>query len=158
VTNKVLIANPCDAERKLLGQVLGTGGFTVIEAASIREVLEQAGSHEPALIVLDGLLWQGQALEALRQLKKQPATQAIPVMIFANPRQEEEVYDAIQAGASAWFLRKGFQIDKFLEKVRKTQGRLSVRGASAGPKPGGETPGLSSNLEKLTEEQILKSV
>ncbi len=155
---KILIANPCDAERKLLGQVLDAEGFSVSEAASIREVLDQAGSHKPDLIILDGLLWQSQALEALRQIKKQPATQTIPVMIFANPHQEEEVYDAIQAGASAWFLRKGFQIDKFLEKVRTTQGRLSVRGVSTGASPANQPTDTPVGLEKLTEEQVLKAL
>ncbi len=155
---KILIANPCDAERKLLGQVLGAEDFSVIEAASIREVLDQAGNHQPALIILDGLLWQSQALEALRQIKKQSATQTIPVMIFANPHQEEEVYDAIQSGASAWFLRKGFQIDKFLEKVRATQGRLSARGASAGASPAHQAADAPIGLEKLTEEQVLKAL
>lgn len=155
---KVLIANPCDAERKLVAKVLGEGGFTAIEAASIREVLEQAGSRELDLILLDGLLWQVRALEALRQLKTQPATQTIPVMIFADPRQEEEVYDAIQAGASAWFLRKGFQVEKFLDKVRTTQGRIPVRGVPAGPETGGPVPGLPTGLDKLTEEQVLKAL
>ncbi|NLX12536.1 MAG: HDOD domain-containing protein [Phycisphaerales bacterium] len=154
----ILIANPCDAERKLLGQVLDEGEFTVIEAASIREVLEQAGSHSPALIVLDGLLWQGQALEALRQLKKLPAIQTIPVMIFANPGREEEVYDAIQAGASAWFLRKGFEIDKFLDKVRTTQGRHEVRGEPGGSNSASSTSGLPTGLEKLSEEQVLAAM
>jgi DNA-binding response OmpR family regulator len=77
--------------------------------------LLQQGSL-PDLILLDMLLSGRDGREIVRDLKRQPETRSIPVVMFsAHPSAEEEV---LQAGADD-FLAKPFGIDELLAKVER---------------------------------------
>lgn len=155
---KILVANPCDAERELVSHVLRGEEFEVLTAASIEQLCAVARDPDVQLVVLDGLCWQKNILKALQALKTDPQTRPIPVMIFCNPQKEEDVYDALNGGASAWFVRKGFELEKFVAKVRKTQGRKVEKPKEAVPAQEPAAVGLPPGLEKLDEATVLNAL
>lgn len=116
---KVIVANPCDAERKLLGHLLFGDGLGVVEVASGNEVIEQALLGEVSLIILDTLSWHTPALNTLKALKTHDRVCETPVMLFGQPTSREEVVAAVKSGAATWVSRKGFRIELFIEKVRE---------------------------------------
>lgn len=78
--------------------------------------LEEARARPPDLVVLDIMMPDINGLEVLAQLKNDPATRHIPVMIVTGYREAAE--EALGRGATAYFL-KPFRIPDILEKVRQ---------------------------------------
>lgn len=76
-------------------------------------VLEQVRVHSPALIILEVILPTLDGFQVCRQLKNEPTTRHIPVLIFTLLLAEER---AVQMGADA-FLLKPLQHDVFLRTI-----------------------------------------
>jgi CheY-like chemotaxis protein len=71
--------------RSLLTNVLANDeGYTVLPAASGQAGLRLAQQHPPDVILLDLALPDQSGLEVLRQLKTQPPTRGIPVLIVSS--------------------------------------------------------------------------
>ena len=70
--------------RSLLTNVLANDeGYTVLPAASGQAGLRLAQQHPPDVILLDLALPDQSGLEVLRQLKTQPPTRGIPVLVVS---------------------------------------------------------------------------
>lgn len=78
--------------------------------------LDEARARPPDLMVLDIMMPDMNGLEVLSQLKSDPATRNIPVMIVTGYREAAE--EALERGAVSYFL-KPFRIPDILEKVRQ---------------------------------------
>jgi two-component system, cell cycle response regulator DivK len=75
----VLVVDDDPRNRKLVRDVLRRDGLETIEAASARDAIALAGAHVPDLVLMDLRLPDLDGAEALRRLKSDPATAAIPV-------------------------------------------------------------------------------
>ncbi len=58
-------------------------GYLSWSTASLEEALQQAASHMPAALVLDGLLVQPQGAGMLQQFHDEAATSAVPLLLCA---------------------------------------------------------------------------
>jgi len=115
---KILVVDDEPIVHRLLQHHLERAGYEMIGATNGREAIEMATSQSPQLIVMDVMMAEMDGLTALRSLKKDEETKAIPViMITANShyvtQQESEA-----AGASL-FLTKPFSPGKLLTEIRK---------------------------------------
>src|SRR2546422_8488716 len=100
---KILVVDDEPIVHRLLQHHLERAGYEMIVASNGREALELASREGPNLIVMDVMMAEMDGLTALRRLKMEDLTKAIPViMITANPhvvaRQESEA-----AGAAGFF-------------------------------------------------------
>jgi two-component system cell cycle response regulator DivK len=77
---RILIVEDNELNMKLLNDVLEAYGYDVIKTASGAAVLELARQHGPDLILIDIQLPDISGLEAVRQLKGDAQTKAIPVI------------------------------------------------------------------------------
>ncbi|HOQ84349.1 MAG TPA: HDOD domain-containing protein [Phycisphaerae bacterium] len=127
----ILIANPCDAERALLAHALRDSGFAVLQAVCAKETVEVALTKGVDLILLDALDWEMPTMTTLHVLKHHAGTRRIPVVVFGNPRTKEEVTEAVQKGAASWIGRKGFDLARFIEKLRSVAERGESHAAPA---------------------------
>ncbi len=93
----VLIVDDDARNRKLVRDVLGVAGFDALEAANGEEAISLALERHPHVILMDLRLPDLDGAEALRRLKADSATAAIPVVAVT----------AI-AGARAPLLEAGF--------------------------------------------------
>jgi two-component system, OmpR family, alkaline phosphatase synthesis response regulator PhoP len=115
---KILVVDDEPIVHRLLQHHLERAGYEMIGATNGREAIEMATSQSPQLIVMDVMMAEMDGLTALRSLKKEEDTKAIPViMITANShyvtQQESEA-----AGASL-FLTKPFSPGKLLSEIRR---------------------------------------
>jgi CheY-like chemotaxis protein len=101
--------------------VLEDAGYQVATVDRGDLLMNQLGAGEvPDLIVLDMLLSGRDGREIARELKAQPHTHQIPIlMLSAHPAALREAH---AAGADA-FLAKPFELDDLLETVAKCLGR-----------------------------------
>jgi two-component system cell cycle response regulator DivK len=118
----VLIVEDNDKNRKLARDVLAHQGYRVLEAESGEEGLRLAGAERPALILMDIHLPGIDGIEALRRLRSDDATRAIPVIavtasVMANDRQK------IMAAGFDGYQSKPISVRPFLAAVRETLDR-----------------------------------
>jgi two-component system response regulator len=72
----------------------------------------------PDLVLLDLRLPKVSGLEVLRQLRAQPRTRLLPVVVLTTSRLEEDIVASYELGANS-FVRKPVDFDRFTEAVRQ---------------------------------------
>ncbi len=73
----------------------------------------------PDAVLLDLLLPKMNGFDVLKEIKNNPATKHIPVIILSNLAREGEVKRGLAAGAREYMVKTNFSIASLLEKVRK---------------------------------------
>jgi CheY-like chemotaxis protein len=120
-TQKILIADDEVYMLRLLEMTFKKGGYAVVSCRDGQEALAQAVSALPQLIVLDVMMPGLDGLGALRQLKGNPATRDIPVVVLSAKGHALTKVEAEQAGA-VMFLAKPFSPNQLLSEVQKFLG------------------------------------
>jgi signal transduction histidine kinase/DNA-binding response OmpR family regulator len=86
----VLIVDDDATSRYLLTGVLGNSGYRLIQAATGEEGLRVAREQKPALVILDLAMPGLNGFEVLKQLKQEPKTINIPVVVHTSRLLDEE--------------------------------------------------------------------
>src|SRR5256885_1165936 len=81
---KILLVEDSKFLRKATGRALTRAGYEMTFAADGAEALLIAKDKRPDLILLDMMLPKMSGLKVLRELKKEPATEAIPVVVLTG--------------------------------------------------------------------------
>ncbi len=115
---KILIADDEVFMLRLLEMTLKKGGYEVISCRDGNEALAAALAAPPNLIVLDVLMPGLDGLGALKQLKENPATKKIPVIVLSGKGHALTRVEAERAGA-VLFLSKPFSPNQLLGEVKK---------------------------------------
>jgi two-component system response regulator len=76
------------------------------------------GPDAPQLILLDLKLPKVDGLEVLRQLRLDPATRLLPVVVLTSSDEEQDLLDSYQFGANS-YIRKPVDFDQFIEATRQ---------------------------------------
>jgi CheY-like chemotaxis protein len=92
--------------------------------------LELAHEHLPILILLDLHLVDIGGEEVLSQLRDDPATASIPVVIVSADATPGQVARLLSAGAAA-YLTKPINIEEFLQQVDQATNVRSLRAAES---------------------------
>jgi signal transduction histidine kinase/CheY-like chemotaxis protein len=96
---QILIIDDDEVSRYLLKGVLGNGGYRLLEARGGNEGLRLAKESKPDLIILDLSMPDLSGFEVLDQLKMDPKTQQIPVVIYTSQRLDSGERERLQAAA-----------------------------------------------------------
>ena len=89
MTKKILIIEDDEFLRNLMVRRLEKEGFETAEASNGKTGLEKSKTEKPDLILLDLILPGIDGSEVLVEIKKNPATASIPVIIITNLDQKE---------------------------------------------------------------------
>lgn len=95
---RILLIEDSPTERSVISSWAGAMGHEVLEAGTAEEGIEQAGSQNPDLILMDIVLPGKNGFEAIRSLRSQEATRGIPVIIISTKSQPTDI---------AWGKRQG---------------------------------------------------
>ncbi|MRS12592.1 MAG: response regulator [Actinobacteria bacterium] len=80
---RVLVVDDSEDVANLVATYLARRGYEVVKAFNAREAREYALELEPRVITLDVMLDEGAGFELLRELKGDPATKDIPVVVLS---------------------------------------------------------------------------
>ncbi len=73
----------------------------------------------PRVILLDHKLPKVDGLEVLRQLKNDPRTRAIPVVILTSSREEKDMVNGYELGVNS-YIQKPVDFDQFRRTIKET--------------------------------------
>lgn len=96
----------------------GGEGFKVLLARDGAEALEMARREKPDLLFLDIMMPKLNGYEVCRELKKDPATASITIIMLTALAQDSERAKAMEAGADGYFT-KPFSPTALLNKVEE---------------------------------------
>jgi DNA-binding response OmpR family regulator len=113
----VLLAEDDEDVRALAELVLRREGFEVTAVSDGEAALEAAGSHAPAVAVLDVSMPRMGGLETARRLRERPETRAVPIMLLTARVTEADRERGREAGVDAQ-LDKPFSPAVLAERVR----------------------------------------
>jgi signal transduction histidine kinase/CheY-like chemotaxis protein len=120
--DSVLIIDDEEAVRYIARQHFRGSRYRLLEAGSGIEGAERARFERPALILLDLAMPDRSGFEVLDDLKSDPATSAIPVLIHTSRRLKRADFDRL-ANRQAGILPKGeFWPPETLEYIRRLLG------------------------------------
>ena len=120
-----------DDERHIVRLVevnLQRAGYEVVTAYDGREALEKVKAENPDLVVLDVMMPYMDGFEVLKNLKADPVTAEIPVIMLTAKAQDADVFRGWQSGVDC-YLTKPFNPMELLTFVKRI---FDSTGAGAG--------------------------
>jgi putative two-component system response regulator len=103
----ILVADDDDISARYLKRLLTREGHHVSVVCSADEVLAACAAQSPDIVLLDLVAPRGHGFDICRQLKEQPSTRFVPVVIVTSQSAREDRLKGILAGADD-FLGKPF--------------------------------------------------
>ena len=113
----------------LIAYHLVKAGYRVSTAATGPDALTAARQERPALIVLDLMLPGISGYDVLEQLRGQPATQDIAVLLLSARREEQDRIRGLSLGADD-YLTKPFSPQELVLRVGAILRRLGAGGSA----------------------------
>jgi two-component system, chemotaxis family, response regulator PixH len=114
----VLLVEDGVTEMQLLTTYLKQAGLTVMSAQSSEEAQVKLDSQKPDLIVLDVILPGKSGFELCRELKADPNTSSIPVVICSTKDTDADKMWGDMLGANA-YVPKPVDPTVFLQTIQK---------------------------------------
>ncbi|BAY19493.1 two-component system, regulatory protein [Nostoc sp. HK-01] len=113
----ILIVEDSPSELELMSHYLKESGYNVIKASGAKEALEQAILQNPDAIVTDVVMPGMSGFELCRSLKKNPATQKLPIVICSSKNLEIDRLWAMKQGADA-YITKPYTREQLLRAIK----------------------------------------
>jgi len=105
---------------KALSQALEialSAGHEVSAIDNGTDALSVATKKTPDIIVLDVGLPDINGISVLKELKNQPATASIPVLVLTNMNDAQTVSDIISAGGKEYIIKSDWSLEDIVKKV-----------------------------------------
>lgn len=127
---KVLV---CDDERHIVRLIqvhMEKQGYTVVTAYDGKDGLEKIRAEKPDLVVLDVMMPYMDGFEVLKNLRREPETENLPVIMLTAKAQDKDVFEGYHYGADMYLTKPFNPIELVTFVKRIAQGG----GDTSGPK------------------------
>jgi len=116
--SRILIVEDNDKNLKLVRDVLQAKGYQTLEAGTAEDGLAIARCEAPDLILMDIQLPGMSGIEALKALRADPATAALPVVAVTASVMQQDRQEIMRAGFDG-FIEKPINLHGLLDTVQK---------------------------------------
>jgi DNA-binding response OmpR family regulator len=115
---KILIVDDQPQIRELVAITLQLSSYQILLAENGQQAIEIAQTEHPDVILLDVMLYGSDldGLEVCRRLKKNPATEDIPIVLLTAHGQMSDIEAGKAAGADDYFI-KPFSPTALMKKI-----------------------------------------
>ena len=114
---RVLLVEDEDFIRDLYKRQFEKAGFIIESFGNGKDGLAAAIKNKYDLLLLDIMLPDMNGIEILRQVKQNPATKAIPVVMLTNLGQDEIIKEGFQLGAEGYLIKASFTPDQIVQEA-----------------------------------------
>ncbi len=125
VQKRILVVEDEASIREMLAFSLGRAGFAVDRAADGREARAAIADGYPDVVLMDWMLPDVSGLELTRQLKRDPDTREIPVIMVTARAEEDDRVTGLDGGADDYIV-KPFSPRELLARIRAALRRTSA--------------------------------
>ena len=115
---KILIVEDEESLLKLESILLTSKGYEVRGVANGRAALEAIAEATPDLVLLDIMLPEIDGFEVCQQIKQNPATTHIPVIMLTAKKSREDMARGERVGAD-WYITKPFKSAMVIETIQR---------------------------------------
>ena len=112
----ILVVDDSPTTLKLVSKALATAGHHIITASDGEEAVAKATDAHPDLVVLDVIMPHKNGYQVCRQLKNDPQTHDINIILFTIQNQQADCLWGMHQGADA-YLAKPFHEAELLATV-----------------------------------------
>lgn len=135
MTGRILIVDDLAINRIILKVKLASACHDSVQAPDGATALALARSEKPRLILLDMMLPDISGIEVCRQLRADPMTRDIPVMIITASSDRARRLEALEAGADEFLTKPLNEVIllariRSLLRARETEAELRLRAAT----------------------------
>jgi twitching motility two-component system response regulator PilG len=122
---RVLVVEDEESLLKLETILLTVKGFEVIGAITGKMAIDKIGVEEFDLVLLDIMLPDIDGFEVCRQIRKDPRTTNVPIIMLTGKKSQEDHDKGVSCGANS-YLVKPFKSAMIIDEINKL---LSLSGA-----------------------------
>ena len=136
---RVLVVDDSVTIVAVLRKMLQQNGYTTMEAYTAEKALEMIGQEAPELVFLDIVLPGMDGFNALRAMRRHPATKSVPIIMISGNAQATEQFYVQRIGADD-FMKKPFtraEVFARIERLLDEEGVPRRQGTPAPPVPAG---------------------
>jgi len=116
---KILIIEDDKFLIKLYSDKLSRDGFEVSEAITGEEGINKVSIEKPDLIILDLVLPRKSGFEILSEMRLNPKTRHLPVIVLTNLAQESDIKRGLELGAAEYIVKTGFSVNRLPALVKE---------------------------------------
>ncbi|MFC3630595.1 phosphate regulon transcriptional regulator PhoB [Paracoccus angustae] len=113
----VLVVEDEGAQREVLQYNLEAEGFSVVVADNGEDALLLVQEEQPDLMVLDWMLPKVSGIEVCRQVKADPATRSIPIIMLSARSEETDRVRGLETGADDYVV-KPYSVVELMARLR----------------------------------------
>lgn len=113
----ILVVEDEPAIQELIALNLSFAGYSVQRAATCHEAQTLINQALPDLILLDWMLPDRSGLQLARQLRSEPRTQAVPLIMLTAKGTEHDKVEGLEAGADD-YVTKPFSPKELLARIK----------------------------------------
>ena len=104
--------------QKALSIELLSDGIAVFAASNGKAGLELVREKKPNLVLLDLIIPEMKGFDVLAEIKKDPTTKDIPVIILSNLSSEEDKKRGMELGAADYYVKSSTDLSDLSTKVK----------------------------------------
>ena len=119
---KILIVEDEPTLQRAVLSVLTNQGYKIFSAVNGEDAITIAHKELPDLILLDLILPKKDGFAVLTDLKQEPATMNIPVIILTNLEGNADVERALALGATTYLVKTDYKLEEIAEKIKSILG------------------------------------
>lgn len=123
----ILVADDDPDIRDIVSFRLERAGYETVTASAGDDALRLARERTPQLCVLDVMMPRVNGFEVVRELRGDPATASIPILMLTASVQDKDVAKGFETGADD-YLKKPFNTSELLARVAALLRRSSPPG------------------------------
>lgn len=138
---KILIVDDDMETLKLVGLMLQRQGFQIVAANSGKQAIMLAKSEQPELMVLDIMMPDMDGYEVTRQIRKDPQTAGIAILMFSAKNQVSDKVAGYDAGVDD-YLTKPIHPAELMVRIKALLSRGKIHNAREAVSPKGYTIGF----------------
>ncbi len=138
MANRILLVEDETNILEAIGFILSRDGWEVLGHGKGETAIDEIARVAPDILVLDVMLPGRSGFDILRDLRDQPETEGLPVLLLTAKGQARDREQAMALGANA-FLTKPFSNDELVATVRAlaeglvSEGDAHAAAGQAGP-------------------------
>jgi CheY-like chemotaxis protein/HD-like signal output (HDOD) protein len=115
----ILVVDDMPVIRDPIAASLRAAGYRTVTAAGGEEALRTLRTAKPDLVLLDLVMPGMDGMAVLRQIRREPSTAGVPVILLTSAEGRREILEAVKYGVRDYVLKSRFSLKDLLARVSK---------------------------------------